>query len=140
MPFHSVLADRSNARTYSFGDAVLAGWADDGGMLWPTHVPKLSQATLTSWANLSYPQLCAALLKLYVPLDDADISHADIDALVASAFDAFGSQKVVETRPLPSSQSSSSPIHIAELWHGPTLAFKVCRHAQVLARELPTSS
>ena len=45
MPFHSVLADRSNTRTYSFGDAVLAGWADDGGMLW-LPIPKLSQATL----------------------------------------------------------------------------------------------
>ena len=122
MPFSSVLADRSNARIYSFGDAVLAGWADDGGMLWPTQVPKLNRGILTSWAKLSYSQLCAELLKLFVPDNDVDISHADIEALVSSAFDAFGSDKVVETKPLPSSRSS--PIHVAELWHGPTLAFK----------------
>ena len=125
MPFASVLADRSNARVYSFGDAVLAGWADDGGMLWPTHVPKLSRATLASWAQLSYPELCATLLKLFVPADDADISHVEIDSLVSSAFDAFGSNKGVEIRPLGFKRGSSSPIHIAELWHGPTLAFKV---------------
>ena len=27
-------------RKYSFGDAVLAGWGDDGGMLWPMEVPQ----------------------------------------------------------------------------------------------------
>ena len=55
MPFASVLG---STRTYSFGDAVLAGWAADGGMLWPTSVPQVDAATLEAWAALSYPQLC----------------------------------------------------------------------------------
>ena len=115
--FKSVLGGE-DARIYGFGDAVLAGWADDGGMLWPTHLPHIDAAKLQSWATKTYPQLCADFLKLFVPSDDPDMTHSELDELVSGAFSAFGIHDVVEVRPLPSS------LHIAELWHGPTLAFK----------------
>ena len=106
------------ARLYSFGEATLAGWAEDGGMLWPRAVPSVSTAVLQAWARLSYPQLCAEVLKLFVDADDEDVSHGDIDAIALDAFSAFGSERVVEVQPLPFG------VHVAELWHGPTLAFK----------------
>ena len=121
MPFASVLSAREACRQYSFGDAVLAGWADDGGMLWPMNVPRLDRAQISSWASLTYTQLCAAVLKQFIPVDDADVTHAELDELVSGAFTAFGSSEVVEVRNLP---SSGAPLHVAELWHGPTLAFK----------------
>ena len=122
MPFSSVLAsDSSKARVYSFGDAALAGWADDGGMLWPTQIPKLDKAALAALASKSYPELCAALLKLFVPDDDADLKLSDVDEIVLGAFSAFGSAEVVEVHQLP---NCTEPLHVAELWHGPTLAFK----------------
>lgn len=121
--FRSVLAG-DGAAVYGFGDAVLAGWAADGGMLWPRSVPRLGRAQLASWAALSYPELCARLLKLFVPADDPDVTHADLDALTASAFARFGSREVVELATLPSAGPSGSALHVAELWHGPTLAFK----------------
>ena len=94
MPFSSVLSG-PGSREYSFGDACLAGWADDGGMLWPTAVPRLDLSTIARWAALSYPALCAEILKLFVPRGDADVSHADIDSIVLDAFSAFGSAVTV---------------------------------------------
>ena len=87
-------------------------------MLWPTAVPHVTRGMLASWSSLSYPKLCAAVLKLFVPIDDPEVSHADLDAIVLSAFSAFGSASVVDVVGLEAS------LHVAELWHGPTLAFK----------------
>ena len=122
MVFASVLST-VDGRVYSFGDAVLAGWADDGGMLWPTEVPHVDSQTLQSWASLSYAQLCATILKLFVPHDDRDLTHADLDAIVLGAFSAFGSDNTVEVAQVAHA-AGAAPLHVAELWHGPTLAFK----------------
>lgn len=117
-----MLATSEGARQYTFGEAVIAGWADDGGMLWPTSVPVLDSATLSAWAALDYPQLCAALLKLFLPADD-ELSPADVDTIVHDAFRAFGSADVVNLVQVPVAEMHHG-VHIAELWHGPTLAFK----------------
>ena len=127
--FSSVLQSPTSptTRKYSFGDAVLAGWGDDGGMLWPMDVPQVNSATLDDWAALTYPQLCAAILKRFIPPDDADVSPSDVDAIVLNAFGAFGSDSVVDVVPLYPTMDGTWAIngwHIAELWHGPTLAFK----------------
>jgi threonine synthase len=120
--FASVLG---GARRYSFGDAVLAGWAEDGGMLWPTCVPQLDRGQLRRWAKLAYPELCAEFLKLFLPTDDRDISHAELDSLIGGAFSSFGSREVVKVHPLPQRLAPGArPLQVAELWHGPTLAFK----------------
>ena len=39
--FRSVLASQSNDVT--FGEAVLAGWSEDGGMFWPTNLQPVSR-------------------------------------------------------------------------------------------------
>ena len=117
--FTSVLG---GPRQFSLAEAALAGWAPDGGMFWTSEIPRVSPSTLVAWAGLSYRSLCAAVLKLFVPAGDPDLSHAEIDAIVGSAFDSFGSPHVVEVRPL--GPADESLLFVAELWHGPTLAFK----------------
>lgn len=45
---------RGAARAYTFEEALLAGYAEDGGMLMPAEVPRVLPAELGRWAGLSY--------------------------------------------------------------------------------------
>ena len=114
--FRSVLGGAEAA--VPFSEAVLNGWAPDGGMYWPTAIEPVEPATLAGWASLSYPRLCEEVLKRFIPADDPDITPTDLAGIVSTAFAAFGDAEVVSLRPL------SDGLHVAELWHGPTLAFK----------------
>ena len=107
-----------------FSQAVLNGWAPDGGMYWPASVEAVSRATLASWAGLSYPRLCEEVLKRFIAADDPDISRAELAAITSAAFEAFGTTEIVKLRPLPTGSESKARMHVLELWHGPTLAFK----------------
>ena len=114
-------------RVYSFKDAVFAGWADDGGMLVPAVIPSVSIGTLKDkWSKLSYPELCYEIMRLYIA--ESEIPNADLkDIILNKSFSRFGQEGVVRLKEdvLGSgSQNSSSKLHVAELWHGPTLAFK----------------
>ena len=37
------------ARLHTFEQAIMAGWAGDGGMFLPAHIPVLSLADLEAW-------------------------------------------------------------------------------------------
>ena len=45
----------------SFQEALLSGYAPDGGLYVPESLPKLSSSELQSWAGLSYPQVVEKL-------------------------------------------------------------------------------
>ena len=107
-----------------FSQAVLNGWAPDGGMYWPAAVEPVSQATLASWAGLSYPRLCEEVLKRFIAADDPDISRVELASITSAAFEAFGATEIVKLRPLSTGSESKEALHVLELWHGPTLAFK----------------
>ena len=119
--FRSVLGGAEPA--VPFSEAVLNGWAPDGGMYWPTAIEPVEPATLAGWASLSYPRLCEEVLKRFIRADDPDISRAELASIVSSAFDAFGSNSVLQLQPLTDGDGEGE-LHVVELWHGPTLAFK----------------
>ena len=118
--FSSVLG---GAEPASFAEATLNGWAPDGGMYWPTTIEPVTQETLVAWGGLSYPRLCEEVLKRFIRADDPDISRAELASIVSSAFDAFGSNSVLQLQPLTDGDGEGE-LHVVELWHGPTLAFK----------------
>lgn len=99
-----------------FSDILLEGLAPDGGLALPESLPKISEATLEAWRKLSYAQLAAEVLGLFID----DIPRADLDKLTAAAYDAkvFNSPDIVPIKPL------NDGLSLLGLSQGPTLAFK----------------
>ncbi|KAG5180030.1 tryptophan synthase beta subunit-like PLP-dependent enzyme [Tribonema minus] len=117
------VSTRGGAPAVTFEHAVLSGWAQDGGMLLPERIPKIASATLEQWRELHYGELCEAVLRLFMAEDELP----ELKDVCSRAFAGFGSDSVVELQQLPGTAeaaTATAAIHIAELWHGPSLAFK----------------
>ncbi len=107
------ISTRGRIPPVPFQDAVMMGLADDGGLLVPERIPDVRDR-LSRWANLSYTDLAIEVLSLFV----GDIPPDDLAELVRRTYDtgAFS--------PAPAPLVRVGPVHVLELWHGPTLAFK----------------
>lgn len=107
------ISTRGGIEPISFGDAVLMGLADDGGLLVPESLPDSSRS-LEKWRGLPYPDLAAAVMTPF--LDDFESDEVkEICALV------YGQGYGGEVAPL---RALGQGRYLLELFHGPTLAFK----------------
>jgi len=52
---------------FTFSDAIVSGFAPDGGLFVPAKIPQVSQDTLRTWSTLSFPDLCTELASLFIP-------------------------------------------------------------------------
>lgn len=95
-----------------FLDAVMTGLAPDGGLLLPESLPNVAER-LEEWAHLSYQELAFEVMSLFT----TDMPDEDLKALVDKSYATFRSPEVTPLMPVGN-------LHILELWHGPTLAFK----------------
>lgn len=66
--------------------SLLAGYADDGGMLLPKTLPKISKAQLQRWSKLGYLDLVVDFLKLFA---GDEIPEAELRKLVHASFSQF---------------------------------------------------
>lgn len=102
---------RNHATVVTSSEAIVRGLTPDGGLFVPQAFPT---ADLEGWKNLSYPELAARILALYL----TDYDPAFLRRATQEAYgEAFGGkagcvQKVTEG------------LFSLELWHGPTSAFK----------------
>ena len=107
------VSTRGQVEAIDFQDAVMMGLADDGGLIIPQSIPNVRDK-LESWAALTYPELAFEVLRLFI----TDIPEDDLKAMIEKTYstEAFGPEvaRVIEV----------GPVHILELWSGPTLAFK----------------
>src|SRR6202140_2230585 len=94
----------------SLRDAVLRGSAPDGGLYMPVEMPRLPPDFSERWRSLSFPELASEVGALF--LGD-DIPPGALTEIVTCALDF----------PVPLI-SLTERLHILELFHGPTLAFK----------------
>ena len=96
----------------SFSEAVMMGLASDGGLLLPDAIPQVS-SQLDDWQGLPYCELAAQVMAPYVD----DITRTDLADLINQSYASFDHTSV-------SPLVEVGHVHVLELFHGPTLAFK----------------
>jgi threonine synthase len=122
---------RKDSKLYSFEEAILSGYAPDGGLFVPQILPKVDSEVLNQWSELDFLELSIEVL--YPFLKD-EIPRADLHMLLQQSLSGFDTElgDLVPIVPLvskttpdnPPCETKSSDIFIAELFHGPTYCFK----------------
>jgi len=90
----------------------MMGLARDGGLLIPESIPDLS-GVLPQWKDYSYVELAFSIIQLFAD----DLPKDDLKKLIEKSYQSFDHELVT---PLV----EVNEIHVLELFHGPTLAFK----------------
>ena len=88
------------------------GLASDGGLMVPYAVPDV-RAKLPNWARLTYPELAFEVIRVF----SDDINEDVLKRMTEESYSGFGHADVAPLR-------SVGSLHVLELFHGPTLAFK----------------
>jgi threonine synthase len=105
------ISTRGGIEPIGFSDAVMMGLARDGGLLLPETIPDVSDR-LAAWASLSYAELALEVMRPFV-----DIPEDDLKQLVDRSYATFRTPEVTPV-------VAVGDVHVLELFHGPTLAFK----------------
>lgn len=118
------VSTRGQSPSVGFVDAVLAGLAPDGGLYVPEEWPSFTQAEIAAFAGRPYAEVAAAVLGKFV---GDEIEAGVLAEMCAEAYASFTHAAVVPVRQIAPGG------FIAELFHGPSLAFKDVA-MQLLAR------
>jgi threonine synthase len=108
------ISTRGGIRPIAFSTAVMMGLAEDGGLLLPAELPDCRDQ-LDSWRQLSYSDLAYLVMRPFV---GASLPDEDLRLLIQRSYATFRHPDVVPIVEL------EQQLYIAELFHGPTLAFK----------------
>ncbi len=108
------ISTRGGVEPISFSAAVMMGLATDGGLLLPETIPAVDADTLKQWAGLSFQELAVEVMLPYV---GDDIDREELTGLVERSYASFAHEEIT---PLV----QVGDMHILELFHGPTAAFK----------------
>ncbi len=111
------LSTRGGIEPATFEEAILGGFAPDGGLYVPRDIPQISMEELKLMANMSYPELAGKILRLYIP--QSLIPDDDLKELVEKSFISFETKQVT-----PLVALAEDGLVIQELFHGPTQSFK----------------
>jgi hypothetical protein len=102
----------------SFEEVVLKGLASDGGLFIPEEIPELPADWASKWLHLSFPELAYEIFSLYI--SPSEIPPADLKDIIQRSYATFRTREVTPTVTLDKEKN----IHLLELFHGPTFAFK----------------
>ena len=109
------ISTRGATEPHSFGDILLGSLAPDGGLFMPQFWPRIGADEIAHYAGEFYADVANRVLARFV---GASFAEADLKSDIAAAyagFDSAGVAPLVEIGP---------KLHLLELFHGPTLAFK----------------
>ena len=110
---------RGKAPILEFGDVLLAGLAEDGGLYVPVELPEISSADLRAFENLPYTEIATRILAPFVA---PSIDEDSLRRMAEEAYATFRHPEVVPVTDLPSAGRNAH--HLVELHWGPTFSFK----------------
>lgn len=112
--------DQNAQAPVSFSDMVFTGLAPDGGLYMPEIWPELSPQRLAMLQGQRYAQVAGVVLAPFCV--GPDLSEEDLATIVNDVYGPragiFNDLAIAPLRPL------GPEMHLMELFHGPTLAFK----------------
>ena len=109
------ISTRGKIDSVGFIDAILMGLADDGGLLVPKRIPAVSADQLKAWESLTYKELALEIFSIYI---ESEIPRDDLKNLIDDSYETFRDPEVTPVRRI------KERLHVLELFHGPTFAFK----------------
>lgn len=104
-----------SCQAMSASEVLIRGIAADGGLFVPESFPVIDEAFVRKLIPMSYPDRAAAILPFYL----TDFTAGEIRNGVNGAY--VGTFENDEPAPLVEVEKN---MHLLELWHGPTCAFK----------------
>lgn len=102
-------------RNVTSAQAIARGLAEDGGLFIPSEFPKISGELIDRMIDMDYKARAREVLALYLTDFTSDEIARSVEAAYTGTFDSENPAPLVEVAP---------GLHILELWHGPTCAFK----------------
>jgi threonine synthase len=109
------ISTRGQDGPLGFEQALLSGLARDGGLYLPVEWPRFSKAEIAAMKALSYAELAGRIM---APFCDGEIGEAELTEMAADAYAGFDDPAIAPLVNL------NNDIHILQLFHGPTIAFK----------------
>jgi threonine synthase len=106
------VSTRGDCAPLLFTETILTGLARDGGLFLPEKIPDVS-SKLASWRKLPYQDLAFEIMSLFAD----DIPKDALRELIRKSYSSFRHPEVTPVVKV-------GDIHVMELFHGPTLAFK----------------
>lgn len=106
---------RGDAPRLGFADVTLTGLARDGGLYLPTTWPRLGEERIRALRGLPYAALAREILACFT---GDDVPREVLERLTTTAYGRFDHSAIAPLKQLDTS------LHVMELFHGPTLAFK----------------
>lgn len=110
------ISTRGNFPPIPASRTIKLGMVPTGGLFVPENIPKLAGEELGNLQGRTYQELAQVILEKYLD----DYPKGKLSQLVESAYNAnsFGDKAITPLHQLKEN------LHILELWHGPTAAFK----------------
>jgi len=100
----------------SFSEAVMQGLASDKGLLVPETIPTFPAGAPEIWRGLSFEDLAFEIMSLYIPREE--VGANELRDIINRSYGTFRDRDVTPVVPIV------DDIHVLELFHGPTFAFK----------------
>ena len=109
------ISTRGGDGPLGFEDALLSGLARDGGLFVPQDYPQLS---LSDWQNLKGKSYTEIATEIMANFTKGDVDKDTLHDMVVDTYKNFTHDDVAPLVDI------GNNIHVCELFHGPTIAFK----------------